>query len=201
MMALLSLILSPALLATPLPVNRPVPTSAAVLPTPRAQTDLGMDSGADPGTDSRVAPSILALPAPPPSVADADVREFIAVAARKHAGREAMGGIGPTDKLLVISRSSRDFPEILGSAGIGQRQQLMPPPEGAVALVRFRQNRDPILPGPSRLDLEYAAQYKLPLFVIGEWSRAIPMWEVAWLGSRVQYRSIGDVGEIGPWRD
>lgn len=152
------------------------------------------------GTASMAAPTPPPLPAPPP-VADADVREFIAIAARKHAGRQALGGIGPADKLLVISRDSRDIPEILGSAGIGERQQLMQPPEGAVAVVRFRQNRDPILPGPSRLDLEYAEKYKLPLFIIGEWNRAIPMWEVAWLGHRVQYRSIGDVGEIGPWHD
>ena len=37
--------------------------------------------------------------------------------------------------------------------------------------------------------------------VIGEWSRPAPMWEVAWTGNGVQYRTIGEVGEIGPWRD
>lgn len=156
------------------------------------------------GIAHKTAPPVMApLPAPdtPPSIADADVREFIAIAARKEAGRSAIGGIGPADKILVIARGRGNFPEISGSAGLSQRQILMPPPEGAVAMVRFRQHRDPVLPGPSRQDLEYAAQHKVPLFVIGEWNRAIPMWEVAWVGGQVQYRTIGDVGEIGPWRD
>lgn len=146
-------------------------------------------------------PATPALPAPPPSVADGEVREFIAIVARKQAGRPAMGGLGPADKIMVIGLGRANVPEILGSAGLPQRQQLMAPPQQAVALVRFRQSRDPVMPGPSRHDLDYAAQYQLPLFVIGEWSRNLPMWEVAWTGSRVQYRSIGDVGEIGPWHD
>lgn len=146
-------------------------------------------------------PAAPALPPPPSSVADAEVREFIAIVARKQAGRPAMGSIGPADKILVIGMGRANVPEILGSAGLPQRQQLIAPPQEAVALVRFRQSRDPVMPGPSRHDLDYAARYKLPLFVIGEWSRNLPMWEVAWTGSGVQYRSIGDVGEIGPWHD
>lgn len=149
----------------------------------------------------------LAMPMPPtppiapPSVADSDVREFIAVAARKQVGKRAFGGIGPVDKLMVIARGRADFPEVIGSAGVPERQQLMPPPEGSVALVRFRQSRDAVRPGPTAQDIAYVAAHKLPLFVIGEWTRAAPMWEVAWTGAHVQYRSIGDVGEIGPWHD
>jgi hypothetical protein len=146
-------------------------------------------------------PAAPALPATPPSVADADVREFIAVAARKQAGKAAYGSLGPADKLMVIARGRGDFPEVLGSAGILARQQLMQPPESSVALVRFRRAKDPVMPGPSKLDMDYVAAHKLPLFIVGEWNRAIPMWEVAWTGHHVQYRSIGDVGEIGPWHD
>jgi hypothetical protein len=145
--------------------------------------------------------STAPMPTPPPSVAESEVREFIAIVARKQAGRPAIGSIGPADKIMVIGLGRANVPEILGSAGLPQRQQLIAPPQEAVALVRFRQSRDPVMPGPSRHDLDYAARYKLPLFVIGEWSRNLPMWEVAWTGSRVQYRQIGDVGEIGPWHD
>jgi hypothetical protein len=39
------------------------------------------------------------------------------------------------------------------------------------------------------------------LFVIGEWARPAPMWEVAWVDDGVRFRTIGEVGEIGPWQD
>lgn len=179
-----------AVAAVPLAPDMPVPDQ----PTPQAAPeqitpDLAAPQPPEPEPDA------------PPSVADSDVREFIAVAARKQVGKPAYGGIGPVDKLMVIARGRGDFPEVLGSAGVPQRQQLSPPPDGSVALVRFRQSRDAVRPGPSAQDLDYVATHKLPLFVIGEWSRSIPMWEVAWTGQQVQYRSIGDVGEIGPWHD
>ena len=100
-----------------------------------------------------------------------------------------------------MARGRGDIPEVMGSAAILSRDALVPPPGGSVAMVRFRQRRDPVVPGPSQQDLDYVAAHKLPLFLIGEWSRAIPMWEIAWTGERAQYRSIGDVGEIGPWHD
>jgi hypothetical protein len=146
-------------------------------------------------------PSLPDLPQAPSPVADSDVREFIAVAARKQVGKPAYGGIGPVDKLMVIARGRGDFPEVMGSAGVPERQQLMPPPDGSVAMVRFRQSRDAVRPGPAAQDMDYVAAHKIPLFVIGEWNRSAPMWEVAWTGQHVQYRSIGDVGEIGPWHD
>lgn len=68
-------------------------------------------------------PAAPALPPPPSSVADAEVREFIAIVARKQAGRPAMGSIGPADKILVIGMGRANVPEILGSAGLPQRQQ------------------------------------------------------------------------------
>lgn len=159
---------------------------------------------ADPSAASPDLPPPVAIitptPAPsPPSIADSDVREFIAIAARKEAGRPAYGSIGPVDKVMVIARGRGEFPEVMASAGVPQRQPLMDPPQGAVAMIRFRQSRDPVMPGPSRQDLDYVAAHKLPLFVIGEWSRSLPMWEVVWSDHQVQYRSIGDVGEIGPW--
>lgn len=176
-----------------------MPLAALLLSLPPVQPDaLAADHAA---MLAPMAQPISSGRATPPSVADADIREYVAIIARKEAGKQSFGGIGPADKLIVIARSRTDFPEVLGSAGIPQRQQLMPPPEGSVALVRFRQSRDPVLPGPSKADLDYAQTHKLPLFVIGEWSRALPMWEVAWTGSRVEYRSIGDTGEIGPWQD
>lgn len=141
------------------------------------------------------------LPAAPPSVADSDVREFVAIAARKEAGKPAYGSLGPADKLIIVARGRGDIPEVMASAAILSRDPVMPPPAGSVAIVRFRQSRDPVVPGPSQQDLDYAAAHKLPLFLIGEWSRAIPMWEIAWTGERAQYRMIGDVGEIGPWHD
>lgn len=164
----------------------------------------GVQANPSAASAEALSPPLIAAPAAPtapPTVADADVREFIAIAARKEAGKAAYGSLGPADKLMVIARGRGNFPEVLGSAGILARQQLMPPLESSVAIVRFRRAKDPVMPGPSKLDMDYVAAHKVPLFIVGEWNRAIPMWEIAWTGDHVQYRSIGDVGEIGPWHD
>ena len=58
-----------------------------------------------------------------------------------------------------------------------------------------------IVPGPTADDLSFVARTRLPLFVIGEWARPAPMWEVAWVDGAVRYRTVGEAGEIGPWRD
>ena len=63
------------------------------------------------------------------------------------------------------------------------------------------QRPETIVPGPTPDDLAFVASNKLPLFVIGEWARPAPMWEVAWIDDAVRYRNIGEVGEIGPWQD
>jgi hypothetical protein len=56
-------------------------------------------------------------------------------------------------------------------------------------------------PYPTADDLAFVVANRLPLFVIGEWARPAPMWEVAWVDGAVRYRTIGDIGEIGPWQD
>ena len=51
---------------------------------------------------------------PPPGavtpIADADIREYIAVAGRKVAGRPVSGPIATADKLLLIARDDKGFP-------------------------------------------------------------------------------------------
>ena len=134
-------------------------------------------------------------------VADADLREFVAIAARKVAGRPVGGPIASADKVLLIARDDRGFPVIAVSTGFPARQALPAPPPNTLAVVRLRQRYETPVPGPSDRDLAFVAANRLPLFVIGEWARPAPMWEVAWIDDAVRYRTIGDVGEIGPWQD
>lgn len=177
--------------STPLPPDAVTPVPSPVVVTNGPTMDLPLPNLS----------SVPDTPPAPPPIADSDVREFIAIAARKQVGKAASGGIGPVDKVMAIARGRADFPEVMASAGVPERQQLIPPPDGSVAMVRFRQSRDAVRPGPTAQDMDYVARHKLPLFVIGEWTRTAPMWEVAWTGERVEYRSIGDVGEIGPWHN
>jgi len=145
-------------------------------------------------------------PAPPTTaalapIADTDVREFVAIAARKVAGRPVGGPIASADKVLLIARDDKGFPVIAISTGFPARQSLPAPPPNIVAVVRLRQRYDTPVPGPSASDLAFVTAHRVPLFVIGEWLRPAPMWEVAWVDDAVRFRSIGDVGEIGPWQD
>ncbi|MBJ7441167.1 MAG: hypothetical protein JHD35_19375 [Sphingopyxis sp.] len=148
----------------------------------------------------------VAAPAPPATaavvpIADTDVREFVAIAGRKVAGRPVGGPIASADKVLLIARDDKGFPAIAVSTGFPARQSLPAPPPSTLAVVRLRQRYETPVPGPSASDLAFVAANRMPLFVIGEWARPAPMWEVAWIDDAVRYRIIGEVGEIGPWQD
>lgn len=147
-------------------------------------------------------------PAPPPTaetavapVADGDIREFAATAGRKVAGRPAGGPYANPDKILLIARDGKGYPAVVASLGFPARQSLPPPPQGVLAVIRLHARMETIIPGPTADDLAFAATNRVPLFVIGEWARPAPMWEVAWVDGAVRYRTVGDVGEIGPWHD
>lgn len=144
------------------------------------------------------APTATAAVAP---IADADVREFVAIAGRKVAGRPVGGPIASADKVLLIARDDKGFPVIAISTGFPARQALPAPPPSTLAVVRLRQRYETPVPGPSANDLAFVAAHRIPLFVIGEWARPAPMWEVAWIDDAVGFRTIGEVGEIGPWQD
>ena len=144
------------------------------------------------------APNATAAVAP---IAETDVREFVAIAARKVAGRPVNGPIASADKVLLIARDDKGFPVIAVSTGFPARQSLPAPPPNTLAVVRLRQRYETPVPGPSPSDLAFVAANRMPLFVIGEWARPAPMWEVAWVDDAVRFRTIGEVGEIGPWQD
>lgn len=137
----------------------------------------------------------------PPAIADSDIREYAAIAGRKVAGRPVGGPYPNADKLLLLARDGRGSPAIAASIGFPVRQSLPPPPKGTIAIVRLHQRSETTVPGPTADDIAFVAANRLPLFVIGEWTRPAPMWEVAWIDDAVRYRAIGEVGEIGPWQD
>lgn len=150
--------------------------------------------------DPVAAPPAAATSAVAP-VADTDLREFAAIAGRKVAGRPVGGPIATADKVLLIGRDDKGFPVIAVSVGFPARQSLPAPPQGTLAVVRLHQRSETTVPGPTADDLAFVAANRMPLFVVGEWARPAPMWEVAWVDDAVRYRIIGEVGEIGPWRD
>ena len=143
-------------------------------------------------------PAETAAPAP---VAESDLREFAAVVGRKAVGRTVGGPLGTGDKILLLARDDKGFPAVAGSFGFSVRQSLPAPPAGTLAVVRLHQRPETIVPGPTPDDLAFVTTNRLPLFVIGEWARPAPMWEVAWIDGAARFRTIGEVGEIGPWRD
>ena len=102
---------------------------------------------------------------------------------------------------MLLARDKNGYPVIAASIGMPTRQSLPPPPPSTLAIVRLRQKSETIVPGPSADDFAFVAANKLPLFVVGEWARPAPMWEVAWLDDAVRFRTVGEVGEIGPWQD
>lgn len=157
--------------------------------------------GADPAPAPPEAAAIAVATMAPSPVADTDLREFAAIAGRKVVGRAVGGPFVNADKVLLIARDDKGFPAIAASIGFSARQSLPPPPQGTQAVVRLHQRSETIVPGPTADDLAFVATNKLPLFVIGEWARPAPMWEVAWIDDAVRFRTIGEVGEIGPWQE
>lgn len=147
-----------------------------------------------------VDPAATDAPAPSP-VADADVREYAAIVGRKVVGKPVNGPYGTADKILVLSRDDKGYAVVAASFAFPVRELLPPPSAGTLALVRLHQTPSMVVPGPTDDDRAFVAAHRLPLFVLGEWARPAPMWEVAWLDGTVRIRRIGEVGEIGPWQD
>jgi hypothetical protein len=137
----------------------------------------------------------------PSPVPDQDLREFAAIDGRKVAGRPTGGPYANPDKILLLTRDGKGYPAVMASLAFPARQSLPAPPAGTLAVVRLHQRMETIIPGPTADDLAFVAANRLPLFVIGEWARPAPMWEVAWVDGAVRFRPVGDVGEIGPWQD
>ncbi len=152
--------------------------------------------GAEPAPASAANQSAQVAP-----IADTDIREFAAIEGRKVVGRPVGGPFGTADKLLLLTRDDKGYPAVGASAGFPVRQSLPAPPKGVLAVVRIHQRYETVVPGPTPDDLAFVAANRMPLFVIGEWARPAPMWEVAWVDDAVRFRTIGEVGEIGPWRD
>lgn len=144
---------------------------------------------------------VASEPTRPSPIADTDMREFAAIAGRKVVGRAVGGPYANADKVLLIARDDKGYPVVAASIGFPVRQSLPAPPATTLAVIRIHQRYETTLPGPTPDDLAFVAANKLPLFVIGEWARPAPMWEVAWVDDAVRYRAVGDVGEIGPWQD
>lgn len=140
-------------------------------------------------------------PARASPIADTDLREFAAIAGRKVAGRPVEGPYATADKVLLIRRDDKGYPVVAASLGFPSRQSLPAPPAGTLVVVRLHQRSETVVPGPTADDLAFVKTNRLPLFVIGEWARPAPMWEVAWVDDAVRFRTVGEVGEIGPWRD
>lgn len=158
---------------------------------------------ADPAPMQAPPPATAEAPAPLPSVpvADSDIREYAAIVGRKAVGKPVGGPFGTADKVLIIARDDKGYPAVGASFGFPVRESLPAPPAGTLAVVRLHQKPSVVMPGPTDDDFAFVAANRLPLFVIGEWARPAPMWEVAWLDGAVRYRTVGEVGEIGPWRD
>lgn len=156
---------------------------------------------ADPGAPATKPDPQMAAEAATPAIADADLREYAAIAGRKVAGRPIGGPYPTADKLLLLARDDKGYPVTAASIGLPVRQSLPPPPRGTLAIVRLHQRYETVVPGPTPDDLAFVAANRIPLFVIGEWARPAPMWEVAWIDDAVRFRTVGEVGEIGPWQD
>lgn len=146
------------------------------------------------GPPVAAAPVVAAVPAD-------DMRIMAALTGRKMAGRPVNGPYATADKLLLLARNSNGEPIVATSLAFPARQSLPAPPQGTLAIIRLHQTSETVVPGPTADDIAFVAANKVPLYVIGEWARPAPMWEVVFLDKKVRFRTIGEIGEIGPWRD
>ena len=153
-----------------------------------------------------MSPPVIRAPAPvvaaaPSTIPADDLRAMAAIVARQMAGRPVGGPFVTADKLLLLARDDKGEPVIRASFAMPSRQALPAPPAGTLAIVRLHQKISTVVPGPTADDLAFVAANKVPLYVVGEWARPAPVWEVAFVDDAVRYRAIGEVGEIGPWQD
>lgn len=130
-----------------------------------------------------------------------DLRTAAAIIGRDMAGRPVGTRHAGADKVLLLTYDSKGEIVVRASFALPLSRTLPPPPVEVLAIVRLHQEMRSVVPGPTADDLAFVARYRTPLYVVGEWARPAPVWEVAMLGDMVRYRTVGEAGEIGPWLD
>ncbi|MEY4271083.1 MAG: hypothetical protein RLZZ58_2299 [Pseudomonadota bacterium] len=155
---------------------------------------LGTAAPLDAADDAPVAAARFNVP-------DDDIRQLAAIVGRSMAGQRVGGGNQNVDKLLFLGRDESGQPVVTGIMVLTSRQS---PPTGdpaVLAFVRTQKTKGRPVPGPSAADLAFVAGNGIALYVVGEWARPAPVWEIARVDGAVRFRPIGELGEIGPWQD
>jgi len=109
------------------------------------------------------------------------------------------GSATPVDKLLRFDR--RDGHVVVTTIAVappGEWPDYLP--EGGIAVMRTRAagGQDNLMPPDT--DFEFVRRTGRRLFVVGEWTRPAPMWEIIReAGNNVRFRPIGADGTPGQW--
>jgi hypothetical protein len=125
--------------------------------------------------------------APPAMVKSA--REFGDITLRMKVG-------SATDKVVYLSGPAEGLRvsliEVMPSADNGDGKN----PE-ATAIVRTRSQR---VDHPTTRDRLFAEQRGVSVFIIGEWARPAPMWEIGRQGGAMVFRTVDKDGIAGAWQ-
>lgn len=141
----------------------------------------------------------LALIAAAPAAAQGDdgvahdMRRFADITAGQRTGSAT-----PVDKLLRFDR--RDGHIIVTTIAVTPPGEWLDLPEGGLALMRTRAAGGDGNRLPPDADFDFVRRTGRRLFIVGEWTRPAPMWEIIReTDGGIRFRAVGADGAPGPW--
>lgn len=108
------------------------------------------------------------------------------------------GSATPVDKLIRFER--RDGHLVVTAIAVAPPDEWPDLRTGEIALMRTRTAGGIGNLLPPNDDFDYVQRSGRHLFIVGEWTRPAPMWEIIREGdASIRFRSIGADGAPGPW--
>lgn len=103
------------------------------------------------------------------------------------------------DKVLFFDREGNGV-VVIGISVVPMINAKVSAPADAVAVMRTRSRNAAKKRMPDAEDLQFAAQIKLPVFIVGEWKKPPIMWEVDGQSNPRRFREISQQGKSGAWQ-
>jgi hypothetical protein len=120
------------------------------------------------------------------------VRKFAEVTATARGPKGA-------DKVVFFGRNGSGV-FVNGIAVVPMVNAKISAPADAVAVMRTRSKNASKKRSPDAEDLQFAAQFKLPVFIVGAWKKPVVIWEVDSQTDPKKFRTIGPQGSAGSWQ-
>ena len=117
-------------------------------------------------------------------------------------GEATAGAPAParTDKVLLFGKDADGKLILSGLAMVPEDTSVMTLPDNALAVLRTRTKNAEGNKRPDANDLRFARGKRIPVYIMGEWSKPPVLWEIDPTAKPLRFRTIARDGSAGAWQ-